>query len=117
MAFAERFSQLARRRGLTVTYAWSLETLDSLPLFHMGLALIAENLWKGDVSELRPRIRLALEQISKVVLVPDLSLTDDFEYEQYFVGVVDQDSIDGPRAGGLSDLITNQLTHAKELSV
>ncbi|MEZ4742001.1 MAG: hypothetical protein R3B45_06100 [Bdellovibrionota bacterium] len=43
--FARDFARFASHMGLEAQYAWSLEGLDFLPLWHVGTAIISEEAW------------------------------------------------------------------------
>ncbi len=79
--FAENFSIMAKKRGLTVFYAWSLESLDWLPLHSVATAIVTDEVWTGEESQLRGMTKRVLDQIPKVMIASERLSVDQLDEE------------------------------------
>ncbi len=64
---AREFSVFAKTKGITVSYAWSLEGLDFLPLGHLTLAVVSSDRWRDHEIFGRP-VSLTLQSFPKIIV-------------------------------------------------
>jgi len=67
-SFVKEFGSYAKTANLQVQYVWSLEGIDFIPLWRVGVAVISSSAWRGHEVFGRPVDR-ALEAFKKIYVV------------------------------------------------